>query len=93
MTSLATTYTQIFLAQGLAGGLGFGILFLPALSVIPRQLISRLEQLRDAHFFADWFKRRRALATGIVVSGSSVGGVCLPSECSTHTNEPLLIGC
>lgn len=34
MTSLATTYCQIFLAQGLCTGLGIGILYLPAVAVI-----------------------------------------------------------
>ncbi|KAI2776695.1 putative monocarboxylate permease [Daldinia loculata] len=34
MTSLATTYWQIFLAQGLCTGLGMGILFMPAIAVI-----------------------------------------------------------
>ena len=33
MTSLATTYWQIFLAQGVCTGLGLGIAFMPALSV------------------------------------------------------------
>lgn len=61
MTSLCKEYWQIFLAQGLAAGLGLGITFIPIIGVIPH-----------------WFKRRRALATGIVVSGSSVGGICFP---------------
>jgi len=61
MTSLCREFWQIFLAQGVAGGLGLGLLFLPAISTIPQ-----------------WFKRRRALATGIVVSGSSIGGVVFP---------------
>jgi MCP family monocarboxylic acid transporter-like MFS transporter 3 len=34
MTSLATTYWQIFLAQGLCTGLGMGILYMPAVAVI-----------------------------------------------------------
>jgi MFS family permease len=63
MTSLCKEFWQIFLAQGVAGGLGLGLLFLPAISTIPQ-----------------WFKRRRALATGIVVSGSSIGGVVFPSK-------------
>ncbi|KAH7103229.1 major facilitator superfamily domain-containing protein [Auriculariales sp. MPI-PUGE-AT-0066] len=61
MTSLCKEYWQVFLAQGLGMGLGLGILFLPAISVIPQ-----------------WFGRKRALATGIVVSGSSVGGIVFP---------------
>ena len=34
MTSLATEYWQIFLAQGLCTGLGLGVIFMPPLSVI-----------------------------------------------------------
>jgi len=34
MTSLATKYWQLFLAQGICTGLGNGLLFCPALSVL-----------------------------------------------------------
>ena len=34
MTSLATAYWQVFLAQGLCTGLGMGVLFMPAVAVI-----------------------------------------------------------
>lgn len=34
MTSLATTYWQIFLAQGVCTGLGLGIMFMPPMTVI-----------------------------------------------------------
>jgi MFS family permease len=61
MTSLCTEFWQIVLAQGFGVGLGTGIIFLPAISVI-------------SHYFI----RRRALAIGVVVTGSSIGGVCLP---------------
>lgn len=61
MVSISTKYYSIFLAQGLTMGIGIGITFLPALSVL-----------------SHYWRRRRALATGIVVSGSSVGGVCFP---------------
>jgi MFS family permease len=63
MTSLCKEYWQVFLAQGVLGGIGLGTMFLPAVGVIPH-----------------WFQRRRALATGLVVSGSSVGGICFPSK-------------
>jgi hypothetical protein len=71
MTSLCKTYWQVFLAQGLAGGIGLGILFLPALAVVPH-----------------WFQRRRALATGIIISGSSVGGIAFPSKTAPATGAP-----
>ncbi|KAH8690475.1 putative MFS monocarboxylate transporter [Talaromyces proteolyticus] len=61
MTSLATKYYQVFLAQGLCVGLGSGCLFTPAISLV-----------------GTYFSTRRALATGIAASGSSVGGVIFP---------------
>ncbi|GAA94859.1 uncharacterized protein L969DRAFT_26521 [Mixia osmundae IAM 14324] len=61
MLSLSKSYVEVFLAQGVAAGLGLGLLFLPSVSVI-----------------AHWFRKRRALAIGVVVSGSSIGGVCWP---------------
>ncbi|KAI0672576.1 MFS general substrate transporter [Trametes maxima] len=56
-------YYQVFLAQGLGIGLSVGLLFLPSLSIV-------------AHHFS--LPRRRALATGIVVSGASAGGIVFP---------------
>lgn len=41
MTSLATEYWQLFLAQGLCTGLGNGLLFCPALSVISTYFTTR----------------------------------------------------
>ncbi|KAF8907996.1 major facilitator superfamily domain-containing protein [Mucidula mucida] len=54
-------YYQIFLCQGLGAGIAFGMLYVPAMSVI-----------------AQYFRQRRALAMGIVTSGSSLGGVLHP---------------
>ncbi|EIW68513.1 hypothetical protein TREMEDRAFT_32024 [Tremella mesenterica DSM 1558] len=61
MTSLCKEFWQTVLAQGICVGLGIGLLFLPALSII-----------------SHYFHRRRALAIGIAVTGSSTGGICLP---------------
>ncbi|KIM75932.1 hypothetical protein PILCRDRAFT_826763 [Piloderma croceum F 1598] len=54
-------FYQVFLAQGVGAGLGTGLLFLPATSVI-----------------SHWFARRRSFAIGVVIAGSSVGGVVFP---------------
>jgi MFS family permease len=59
MTSLAHTYWQTFLAQGIAIGIAIGLVFLPALSVV-----------------SQYFLKRRSIATGIVTTGSSIGGGC-----------------
>ncbi|KAF8596146.1 MFS general substrate transporter [Ceratobasidium sp. AG-I] len=63
MLSLAkeNQYYQVFLPQAIGLGIGLGLLFLPAISVI-------------SHHFA----KRRALAMGIVTSGSSCGGIVFP---------------
>lgn len=61
MTSIATEYWQIFLAQGVCVGLGAGCLFLPSIAVV-----------------ATYFTSKRALATGVVASGGSVGSVIYP---------------
>ena|ERR1700722_16942559 len=54
-------YTQAFLSQGLGMGIGQGMLFLPALTIVNHH-----------------FRRRKALATGIVVTGASAGGIIFP---------------
>ncbi|KAL7423460.1 hypothetical protein Q5752_001040 [Cryptotrichosporon argae] len=61
MTSLCKQFWQTMLAQGIGCGIGIGILFLPALSIL-----------------SQFFMRRRAFAMGIAVTGSSIGGICLP---------------
>ncbi|KAG9234021.1 MFS general substrate transporter [Amylocarpus encephaloides] len=54
-------FWQIFLSQGVLGGLGMGLTFLTSVG-IP----------------ATYFMKRRALATGIVTTGSSLGGIIYP---------------
>ncbi|TAQ86581.1 hypothetical protein B7494_g5090 [Chlorociboria aeruginascens] len=62
MTSLATKYYQIILAQGIGFGLGAGGIFATGVVCV-----------------GQWFvKNHRGLAVGIVVSGSSLGGVIFP---------------
>jgi len=61
MTSLATAYWQLFLAQGVCVGLGAGFLFLPFVAIV-----------------ATYFTKKRALATGIIAAGSSIGSVIYP---------------
>lgn len=58
MTSLCTKYWQLILAQAVTSGLGTGLLYIPALAIIPQ-----------------YFYHKKALALGVVVSGSSFGGV------------------
>ncbi|KZP01844.1 MFS general substrate transporter [Calocera viscosa TUFC12733] len=55
-------YYQVFLSQAVGQGIGGGLLYLPAISIV-----------------SHYFQKRRALAIGIVQSGSSTGGVVFPS--------------
>ncbi|EPQ56604.1 MFS general substrate transporter [Gloeophyllum trabeum ATCC 11539] len=71
MTSLAKSYYQILLAQGVGLGLGFGLLYVPAISCI-----------------SHWFRRRRALANGVLASGSSTGGIVFPIMLNKLANNP-----
>lgn len=61
MTSIATRFWQILLAQGLCIGLGCGCLFIPSVAIV-----------------STYFSTRKSLATGIVASGSSIGGIIYP---------------
>src|SRR3984957_18735820 len=63
MLSLAHegSYYQHFLAQGLCGGIGMGMMLVPALTA-PSQ----------------YFRARRAVATGFVMAGGSLGAVVKP---------------
>jgi MFS family permease len=54
-------FYQVLLAQAVGSGIGAGLMFLPATSVI-----------------AHWFSRKRSYAVGVVISGSSLGGVVFP---------------
>ncbi|KLU82223.1 hypothetical protein MAPG_01298 [Magnaporthiopsis poae ATCC 64411] len=62
MTSLASQYWHVLLGQGFCVGLGAGCLVTPALAVLPQ-------------YFGP---SRRALAVGVSVVGSSIGGVVYP---------------
>ncbi|KAF9889806.1 hypothetical protein FE257_006896 [Aspergillus nanangensis] len=62
MTSLATEYYQVLLAQGFCVGMGGGIAYIPALVVI------------SSHFTP----ARRPIAIGCASIGSSIGSVIFP---------------
>ncbi|RPA85509.1 MFS general substrate transporter [Ascobolus immersus RN42] len=61
MTSLAKTYTQIFLAQGVCTGVGMGLIYMPAMVCVN-----------------SWFDKRKGIAMGLGIMGSSIAGVCFP---------------
>ncbi|KAI9726779.1 MAG: hypothetical protein M1828_000635 [Chrysothrix sp. TS-e1954] len=60
MLSLSTRYYQVFLAQGVCVGLGFGMLYIPTLAVVTGTFPKTSQ---------------RAAAMGIVTSGIALGGV------------------
>lgn len=80
----AQTYSQSMFVQGILGGLGVGLLFVPSASGSnswiplckpgPNRGSFHIQLSVQSH----WFEKRRSLAVGVVASGSSVGGICFP---------------
>ncbi|KAF2096186.1 MFS general substrate transporter [Rhizodiscina lignyota] len=62
MTSICTKFWQLILAHGICTGLGNGLLFVPTISVV-------------ATYFSP---RRKSLAIGTALTGTSVGGLIIP---------------
>lgn len=63
MTSVCTEYWELVLAQGLCVGLGSGCLFVPSIAVVSNYFLT---------------PTKRAVATGIAIGGSSIGGIIYP---------------
>ena len=63
-TSFASSYTQLFLAQGVCVGLGFGATYVPGLAAVSAAFTHKPQQ--------------RPIAIGISSVGSSLGGIVLP---------------
>lgn len=79
MTSISSEYYQFLLAQGICSGLGCCFLFYPGM--FGSKPIHEYPALTSSLVIAacgTWFLRHRALAFGIMVAGSSLGGVVLP---------------
>ncbi|CAG8959744.1 hypothetical protein HYFRA_00001650 [Hymenoscyphus fraxineus] len=61
MASLAKTYYQFILSQGVCSAIGVAFLYTPALACV-----------------STWFSKKRGAVMGIMVTGSSVGGIVFP---------------
>ena len=61
-TSVASSYYQIFLAQGVCVGLGMGFIYVPILGEVSMQ----------------FSKKKRPIALGLCSTGACVGGIILP---------------
>ncbi|KAI1419971.1 major facilitator superfamily domain-containing protein [Xylaria sp. FL1777] len=61
LASLAKTYYQFILTQGVVSAIGVACIYSPAIACV-----------------STWFSRRRGIAMGIMVTGSSLGGVIFP---------------
>lgn len=59
MLSLSTEYYQVFLSQGIAVGIGGGLLYVPSLALV-----------------SGAFKKKRAMALGVVTCGIGLGKQC-----------------
>lgn len=85
MASLATEYYQFLLAQGVCSAIGLSFLYSPG-----RFLPGPTTSSGTSRFLADntpttaiatiatWFHKKRGFAMGIMVTGSSLGGVVFP---------------
>lgn len=63
MLSLCKTYWQVFLAQGIGVGLGFGLVFVPSIAL-------------TSTYFSH---AKRGMALAVAVAGSSTGGLVFPA--------------
>ncbi|KAI0445802.1 major facilitator superfamily domain-containing protein [Xylaria telfairii] len=61
LASLAKTYYQFILTQGVLSAIGVACIYSPAVACV-----------------STWFAKKRGIAMGIMVTGSSVGGVIFP---------------
>ena len=85
MISISKEYYQFFLSQSICSGIGCSFLFYPGKLKLPPTILTE-EQHTSLYLHyrpviaavGSWFLRHRALAFGIAVSGSSLGGVILP---------------
>jgi hypothetical protein len=88
MLSLAkeNEYYQVFLPQAIGLGISQGLLFLP--SGEPYSLVSR--RCTHCHLvgvISQHFAKKRSLAMGIVLSGSSCGGIIFPIMLNNITEK------
>lgn len=87
MTSLSQSYYQFFLAQSVCSALGCCFLFFPCTyrtprssfpTFVPSRVDANANRSQAMAVIPTYFTTHRALALGLVVSGSSIGGVILP---------------
>ena len=79
-TSISTKLYQFILAQGIMFGIGDTILcaVLHSLQRCETYLTYTDRFYPTISTISHWFDRKRGLALGIVVAGSSIGGICWP---------------
>ncbi|XP_013399563.1 uncharacterized protein LOC106165759 isoform X2 [Lingula anatina] len=70
LSTLTTNLNWLILTYGVIGGIGFGLIYLPAIVIV-----------------GFYFEKKRALATGIAVSGSGVGIIVFPMLSSKLVKE------
>ena len=92
MASLATTYYQFILSQGVCSAVGLAFLYSPGtpLSTLPVTYFhtDRITWYEVLACISTWFSQRRGLAMGIMVTGSSVGGVIFPIMLNRLVQNP-----
>lgn len=75
MTSICSQYWQFMLAQGICMGLGNGLLFIPAVAIIPTYFSSKRGIGMILFAYIDAIHANEISATGIAASGSSLGKI------------------
>ena len=77
MTSISKKYYQLLLSQAICSSIGASMVFYPAFTCVSpdSQIDSHVAHIVQA---STWFFEKRGAALGLVVAGSSLGGVIFP---------------
>lgn len=90
MASLATRYYEFLLSQGVCSAIGVAFIYTPGENMLLRDVRVPLptDLIHTAiSSLATWFVKWRGFAMGVMVTGSSIGGVVFPIMISRMITE------